>query len=265
MKVAIVTSSLRGVASHHIPFINIDQTQICLVIYNEGVILNKKAFYLKKIKKMFKIGFFGALNGIKMRKWYNQDLESHIHFEELSSLCKSLNIPFATVKTLNSDQTKELLTNCGAELGLSLGNGYISSKIFNIPRFGMLNIHHELLPNYQNAQSVIWQLYNSSKITGFTIHKIDKNIDTGAIVLREEVDIDFRPTLGATVSATYAKLFDASAQGLIKVLKDFDSFFNNAKPQGNGNKYTTPSFLQYLRMVKNHRKLYKEFLKHSDS
>src|SRR4051812_24536871 len=110
MKVAIITGSSRGVASHHIPVLAQNSNiEISLVIYNEGAILNKKKFYWNKIKKMFRIGFLGTLNGIKMRKWYNNDLEKHITFQELSSLCAHLNIPYASVNTLNSTRTKELL------------------------------------------------------------------------------------------------------------------------------------------------------------
>jgi folate-dependent phosphoribosylglycinamide formyltransferase PurN len=37
----------------------------------------------------------------------------------------------------------------------------------------MINIHHELLPEFLGAQSVLWQLHEGSTKTGFTIHRID--------------------------------------------------------------------------------------------
>jgi len=124
----------------------------------------------------------------------------------------------------------------------------------------MLNIHHELLPEYQNAQSIIWELYNGSTITGYTIHKIEKTIDTGAIVYRESLPIIFRDTLADTVAFNYARLYDASAIGLINVLLDFEKYYNTAEPQGKGTKYTTPSFFQFRKIEKMYKKLKSESL-----
>ena len=85
------------------------------------------------------------------------------------------------------------------DLAISLGCSYISSKIFNIPKYGMINIHHEILPEYQNAQSVIWQLFNNSNKTGYTIHKITKKIDDGPILFKKERDIIISDTLRKTL------------------------------------------------------------------
>src|SRR3712207_8581825 len=47
---------------------------------------------------------------------------------------------------------RSLVKSADAALGLSLGNSYISSRIFTLPTYGMLNIHGEVLPDFQNAQ-----------------------------------------------------------------------------------------------------------------
>ena len=122
----------------------------------------------------------------------------------------------------------------------------------------MLNIHHEILPQYQNAQSIIWELYNGSAETGYTIHKIDKQIDTGEIVLQEKIPIVFRETLSDTVSFNYARLFDASVQGMVHIFENFEQYYLNAKPQGKGGHYTTPSLLQFLKIKLQFKKLKKE-------
>ncbi len=119
----------------------------------------------------------------------------------------------------------------------------------------MLNIHHEVLPQYQNAQSVIWQLYNGSTNTGYTIHKINKKIDQGEILFQEHIPIKFMPTLGETVASTYARLIDASALGLVKVLTNFNKYYTEAIPQGKGGHYTTPSYWQFRKIMKQFNKL----------
>ncbi|MDH7463689.1 formyltransferase family protein [Chitinophagaceae bacterium 26-R-25] len=256
MKVIILTSSRYGTAAHHIPYlIESGSCEISMVVLSDGIIKNKNKHRKRKLQKVFKIGILGALNGIRMRKWFNEDMEALKKIDELESLCKEKNIPFYTTPNVNSRETVELFQKSNADLGLSLGNGYIGKKIFSIPKYGMLNIHHEKLPEYQNAQSIIWQIYNMSDKTGFTIHKIDDRIDTGEILLQEPVPIIFSETLRKTVAKTSVALLEASAKGLVKVLKDFDNLFKNSLPQGKGHSYTTPSIWQFIRIHKNYKKL----------
>jgi methionyl-tRNA formyltransferase len=73
--------------------------------------------------------------------------------------------------------------------------------------------------------------------------------------------IHLKLTLRETVVYNYARLYEASAKGLAKVVKDFPQFADSAKPQAGGRSFTTPSFWQYLRMVYQHRRLYREQLK----
>jgi len=256
MKVIILTTSVYGTAGHHLPALfNCKDIEIAMVVVSEGQAVNGKNKSLRRIKKILRIGVFGAFNGIRMRKWYGQDVRKYCHIENAREFCSQHNIPFKSVPHTNSAETKQLFTEAAADIGLSLGNGYISPKVFGIPKYGMLNIHHEILPQYQNAQSIIWELYNGSAETGYTIHKIDKNIDTGAIVLQEKIPIVFRETLADTVSYNYARLFDASAEGLVRVFGNFDKYFSDARPQGKGTHYTTPSLWQFLKIERQFKKL----------
>ncbi len=159
MNIIVLTSSRYGTAAHHLPYlINSKSCEISMVILNEGIIFNKNKYYKSKIRKIIKIGLLGALNGIRMRKWFNQDIAEYKKIEELEEICRNNNIPFFTTPNINSQFTLDLFKKANADLGLSLGNGYIGQKIFSLPRYGMINIHHEILPAYQNAQSIIWQL-----------------------------------------------------------------------------------------------------------
>jgi len=205
-----------------------------------------------------KIGLRGALNGRKMRSWYGEDVTKHTHIQRLDTQCASAKIEFHRVPMINGPECKKAFEDFGPDLAISLGNGYIGSKIFSLPRLGMLNIHHEVLPAYQNAQSVIWQLYNGSSDTGYTIHQIDKKIDTGAIVHQETLPILFRESLQETVSATVAALYDSSAAGLVDVLSKIEERLASAQSQGKGTSYTTPSWKQMKKIQSEWRRLKKE-------
>ncbi len=256
MKVVVLTSSDHGAAAHHIPVLaKSGACEVVMVIFCGTAPVNKSKFYKRKLEKIFKIGILGAINGIRMRKWYNEDVQQILGIKSLKEVCAENNIPLYLTPSVNSLETAQLMKSSGTDLGLSLGNGYIAKRIFSIPPFGMINIHHEILPEYQNAQSVIWQIYNLSDTTGYTIHKIDDHIDTGAILYQEKMPILFKETLGSTVSHTFAELLEASAKGLVKVVADFEKFTSSAKLQERVKGHTTPTWFQFRRMLRNFEKL----------
>lgn len=249
MRVVILTSGLYGTASLHLEYlINHSSVEVGMVVFNEGHVRNKKKQIIKKLKKIWQIGLPGALNGIRMRKWFNEDTAKYFQTDNIKAICDKHHIPFRITSTINCITTQDLFVEARADLGISLGNGYIGSKIFSIPTHGMINIHHEILPDYQNAQSIIWQLYNGSRHTGYTIHKIDKQIDTGEILLQETTDIEFRDTLADTVTFSFVQLLNRSAIGLCKVLDNFSEYQKNAKSQGHGTSYTTPTIWQFFKI-----------------
>ncbi len=119
----------------------------------------------------------------------------------------------------------------------------------------MLNVHHELLPDYGGAQSVIWQIHDGHTTTGYTIHRIDKGIDTGEILLTEELPIRFAGSLHETVVETLSDVLLASARGLARVLGDYPRYAASARAQPSVRRFTTPTFSQFRRMERVHEQL----------
>lgn len=212
----------------------------------------------RRIQKILRIGPLAALNGIRMRRWFGEDTARHLAAPTVESEARRLGIAFHRVPAVNTEECRTHMRAASADLGLSLGNSYIAQSVFSIPRRGMVNIHHEILPDFQGAHSVIWQLHEGSRETGYTIHEIDNGIDTGRILLQERTPIEFRPTLGETVSWNYARLLKLSVAGLIRVIQEFETRRSAARPQGKGRKYTTPTLRQFLRMRRQHARLLAE-------
>jgi methionyl-tRNA formyltransferase len=173
-------------------------------------------------------------------------------------LAKQFGVPFYQTEAINSDRTVHIFQDLRADLGLSLGNGYIGRRVFSIPRHGMINVHGELLPRFQGAHSVIWPIHDGIEETGFTIHRIDDGIDTGDILYQERLPIAFRPTLRETVEASIERMRPRVPPALVRVCEDFDDFAAGARRQEGGRSYTTPTLRQFLRMARNHRRMYLE-------
>jgi methionyl-tRNA formyltransferase len=262
MKVVIITSSRSGTPSQHLnQLLDSGCCKIELVVLSKSAARKKPRYYLRKVRKSFRIGLLGVLNGLRIRKWYTQGVNSLLDQQDLKDICIRNNVKYVEVPFINSAETESLLKSMHFDLGVSLGNAFISPRIFEIPKYGMLNIHHELLPEFQNAQSVIWQIYNKSSQTGFTIHKVSRLIDQGEILLKESFDIDFKNTLKETVVCNTAYSIQKSSKALPKLLRDFEDKYNNALPQANGLSYTTPSIVEFIRILINHRWLRKHTTK----
>jgi len=256
MRVIILTESGKGTAAHHLPYLlKSPQIEIVQVIRSMGKKPNRKKHLWNKVKKSFTIGPLGVLNGIRMRKWFGKNVDQQLQLADISTQCHTNGIPYSEVDRTNSSETIQLFRAANADIDISLGNSFISKKVFSIPANGMINIHHEILPDFQNAQSIIWQLYNKSTVTGYTIHVITSDIDGGNILYQETIPISFCETLSETIASTSVQLLKASANGLVTLLENYTKFAAGSVPQGPGQHYTTPTALQFLRIWKNFNKL----------
>lgn len=72
----------------------------------------------------------------------------------------------------------------------------LPEQVWKMPRLGTFNLHAALLPQYRGAAPINWALINGERITGVTSFMIDKDIDTGGIILREDCRISPEETAG---------------------------------------------------------------------
>lgn len=72
------------------------------------------------------------------------------------------------------------------------------------PRYGCINIHPSLLPQYRGAAPIQWSLIRGEKVTGVTIMRLDEGVDSGDILLQETVAI--------APEETFASLHDRLAE-----------------------------------------------------
>ena len=63
----------------------------------------------------------------------------------------------------------------------------MNKEILDLPKFGSINVHSSLLPKYRGAAPINWSIINGDKTTGVTIMKMDEGMDTGDIILSNEI------------------------------------------------------------------------------
>jgi methionyl-tRNA formyltransferase len=246
-----MTGHRRGIASRCLPALcEASGVDVAAVVFVAGSARDPKRELRRKLRKVAKIGLAGALNGLRLRGWYADHAS-----EDIEAVASVHGVPFLVTPSTNDDRTVELFRESRADLGLSLGNGYISERIFSVPRLGMLNCHGEVLPDFKGAQSVIWPIHEGVAETGFTIHRIARTIDGGPIVYREKVPIVFASSLRETVEASVDVIRRRIPGRLAYVCAEFESLLERSVEQEGGRSYTTPGMRAYLRMLRNHRRM----------
>ena len=72
----------------------------------------------------------------------------------------------------------------------------LPKEILDIPKYGCINVHASLLPKYRGAAPIQWAVLNGDKTTGVTTMYMDIGMDTGDMILKEEVQIGDDETTG---------------------------------------------------------------------
>ena len=103
---------------------------------------------------------------------------------------KKYKIPEIKAKSANSEAFRDYILKTNTDLIIvGTWREKISKQTFSMPKIGTINIHPSLLPRYRGPNPYIQVIKRGEKKTGVTIHLIDENFDTGAILLQKEIDI----------------------------------------------------------------------------
>ncbi len=130
----------------------------------------------------------------------------------IKKLSKLNNIPVLCPEKIKNN--KDFITslksyNCDLFLVIAYGK-ILSKEILDIPKYGSWNAHASLLPRWRGAAPIQWSLLSGDKSTGVGIMKMEEGLDTGDILLEEEIRIENEEnlqTLHDKLSILSSKLF----------------------------------------------------------
>lgn len=113
----------------------------------------------------------------------NQQKQIQQKFLTFNQIIKTHKINIAEFQDINKDGI-DYLKNWQADLVISVRYGKIfKGDIINIPKYGIINLHSGILPNYRGVMSTFWTMLNDDDFIGTTLHKItDSEIDKGEII-----------------------------------------------------------------------------------
>lgn len=108
------------------------------------------------------------------------------------------NIPiYQPIKVRNNEEFINEIKSLNPDVICVVAYGRILPKeILDIPKLGCINVHGSLLPKYRGAAPIQWAVLNGDKKTGITTMYMDVGMDTGDMILKEEVEIGDNETTG---------------------------------------------------------------------
>lgn len=143
------------------------------------------------------------------------------------ALEKNLKI-FQPQKVRNNPEFIEEVKNLNPDLICVVAYGKILPKeLLDIPKYGCVNVHGSLLPEYRGAAPIQWAVLNGDKKTGITTMFMDVGMDTGDMILKEEVDIGEDETTGEL----WDRLKVIGANLLVKTVKKIEEGTATRTPQ----------------------------------
>jgi len=136
-------------------------------------------------------------------------------FSPVKEIALSNNIPVYQPVNARDDDFIETLKNLNPDIIVVVAYGQILPEVvLNIPCFGAINVHGSLLPKLRGAAPIQWAIINGEEKTGLTTMYMAKGLDSGDMILKEEINI----TLCDTYGSLHDKMSVEGAKLLFKTL-----------------------------------------------
>ena len=121
-------------------------------------------------------------------------------------------------KIKNNEEFRSQLAEIAPDAIIVVGYGRIIPQwMIDLPPLGNLNLHASLLPKYRGAAPIQWAIARGESVSGVTTMRIDAGLDTGDILLQEEIPIapeDTALTLAPRMAAIGSALMVETLRGL---------------------------------------------------
>lgn len=152
-----------------------------------------------------------------------------IHESAVKVYAKQHNIPVLQPFKLRDEAFLTELKSYQADLQVVVAFRMLPEMVWNMPKYGTINVHASLLPQYRGAAPINHAIMNGEKESGVTTFLLQHEIDTGNILLAKKVAILEMDTAGDL----HDKLMHAGAQTLLQTIQALKAGTLQPKSQDN--------------------------------
>ena len=190
MRIIIVTPNEPFYLSDNISYLlknlkNNNHDIVSCVLLSPSPYGNRETFFTKsqKVLNIFGLSFFlyYSLKFIKA-KLFKPSVKKILNLNK---------IPLTLLnKSINHKDSLDIISSYKSDLIISiLGNEIFKSKILSLPRYGCINLHSSLLPDFKGVMPSFWVLLKKENHTGVSVFKMDEGIDSGPIICQKKIAI----------------------------------------------------------------------------
>ena len=138
-------------------------------------------------------------------------------------------IPVYQPETIKNGELMPILEELQPELCAVVAYGKILPKaVLDFPKYGCINLHASLLPKYRGAAPIQWSVLNGDPKTGITTMMMDEGMDTGDILLSEELAIGEYETS----EELFQRMAVSGGKLLVKTIRELGSLVPKKQPEG---------------------------------
>lgn len=121
-----------------------------------------------------------------------------VQFSPVKECALSHQLPVFQPVRIREEEAVQELFSYAADIIVVVAFGQILPKeILEWPKYGCINVHASLLPQYRGAAPIQWAVIDGAQTSGVTIQKMDEGIDTGDIMAQTVVPLDDKETGGS--------------------------------------------------------------------
>lgn len=150
-----------------------------------------------------------------------------LHQSAVKQFAVENNLPVLQPEKLRSPEFIEELRSYQADLQVVVAFRMLPEMVWDMPKNGTVNVHGSLLPNYRGAAPINHAVINGEKKTGVTTFLLQHEIDTGNILLADEVEIKETDDAGTV----HDKLMNLGAALIVKTVAAIKQGTVNPIPQ----------------------------------
>ncbi len=138
-----------------------------------------------------------------------------MHESDVKLMAKELGLPILQPEKLRDEAFLAAMRELQPDLGIVIAFRMLPEVVWAMPKHGTFNLHASLLPEYRGAAPINWAIINGDKRTGVTTFLLNHEIDKGAIIGQEEVDILPEDNIGTL----YDKLMNIGSGLIIETVE----------------------------------------------
>ncbi len=127
---------------------------------------------------------------------------------------QSQNLPILQPEKFKNEDFLNALRELKADLQIVVAFRMLPEVVWTMPKYGTLNLHASLLPQYRGAAPINWAVINGDKESGVSTFFLRHDIDTGNVAMQKRVEIGSEDTAGDL----YDKLMKVGAGVLLQTV-----------------------------------------------